>query len=432
MNPFSAKTMAVARRELMQRVRTKWFLIGTLGAPILLVGIMILSGLLMASSLNSSDAAERSIGVVGEDDLLEGLLVEELLLDSIVARAAPDLDGLSGLTLNERFTASDWDYLLFVPRMEPPQEGVTGPVQVDLLARDNVQGGTTRQIGGALDRAVLRGLLSYTDVQEQEARALLRSGTLDVLNVSESGRAQSQDVFQGLSIGIATLFYMILILYGQMIVRAVLEEKQSNIVEVIVSSLRPAELMMGKIVGVGGVGLVQMAIWAALLGAGVLTMAGLGLFEQMRQAGVDLAAMDLPWFDLGVSLVMLVLGYLLYAGMFAGAGATVSTEADAGQVMLPIIMLIVLPFMAIQGVIVNPGATWAVVMSLIPFFSPLVMTARLLLSEVPAWEWAVALVLLVGGVAGMAWLAGRIFRVGILMKGQKANLPEVVRWIRHG
>ena len=175
-----------------------------------------------------------------------------------------------------------------------------------------------------------------------------------------------------------------------------------------------------------------MAIWAALLGAGVLTMAGLGLFEQMRQAGVDLAAMDLPWFDLGVSLVMLVLGYLLYAGMFAGAGATVSTEADAGQVMLPIIMLIVLPFMAIQGVIVNPGATWAVVMSLIPFFSPLVMTARLLLSEVPAWEWVVALVLLVGGVAGMAWLAGRIFRVGILMKGQKANLPEVVRWIRHG
>jgi len=286
-------------------------------------------------------------------------------------------------------------------------------------------------VRGALQRASVRARLRSIGVESIDPGALLQRTSFDVINVTESGEARSQDIYRALSFGIAFFFYFILLIYGQMIVRAILEEKQSDIVEIMVSSLRPWELMLGKIVGVGAVGIAQMAVWALVFALAAVYGLTAGA-STLAEAGIDLASIPVPWGSLVLMFFFLIFGYLLYAGMFAGAGATISNEHDAQQVMLPITMLIILPFIATQGVIQSPNAGWGVILSLVPFFSPLVMPARLFATSVPVWQWLVSLVLLGILVLGAAWVAGRIFRVGILMKGQRANLPQVLRWIRHG
>jgi len=351
------------------------------------------------------------------------------------------MDGLSAEGARERLSSTTYDLLLLLPEglgaagqdieAEPSGEDEEDDARATLLALDNVPDVTQDAIRNALQRASVRARLRTIGVEVADAGELIRRTRIDVVNVTESGEARSQRLYQGVSFGIAFLFYMILLIYGQMIVRSILEEKQSDIVEVMVSSLRPWELMLGKIVGVGAVGIAQIAIWAA-----ILTLAGVygltGGAGALADAGVDLSALSIPWGTIGLVLIFLILGYLLYAGLFAGAGATISNEHDAQFAVMPITMLIIIPFMAIQGVIQSPSAGWAVAISLVPFFSPIVMTSRLFVTSVPVWQWALSLVLLAGGMLGAAWVAGRIYRVGILMKGQRPNLPEVFRWIRHG
>lgn len=439
MNPFTPKVRAVIRREFMSRVKSKWFLASTLGLPVLIVGIMGLS--IFLAIRGAEDAGEgKIIGVADPEGIVGDLVVEELLGDSLSASRALDMDGLSAEGARERLSSTTYDLLLLLPEglgavgrgveAEPSEED-EDDARATLLALDNVPDVTQDAIRNALQRASVRARLRTIGVEVTDAGELIRRTRIDVVNVTESGEARSQRLYQGVSFGIAFLFYMILIIYGQMIVRSILEEKQSDIVEVMVSSLRPWELMLGKIVGVGAVGIAQIAIWAA-----ILTLAGVygltGGAGALADAGVDLSALSIPWGTIGLVLIFLILGYLLYAGLFAGAGATISNEHDAQFAVMPITMLIIIPFMAIQGVIQSPSAGWAVAISLVPFFSPIVMTSRLFVTSVPVWQWALSLVLLAGGMLGAAWVAGRIYRVGILMKGQRPNLPEVFRWIRHG
>jgi len=432
MNPFTSKVRAVVRREFMSRVKSKWFLFSTIGLPILIVGLMALATLLAVRSAQDSGAEARALGVADPSGVVADLVVEELLSDSILASRAIDFERLSVAAAQTRIRESAFDYLLMLP------EGVVETVsdeedeaEATLLARENLPAVTERTVRNALQRALLRARLRLAGLEQVDAGALLQRTRLDVVNVTETGEARSQEIYQAISFGLAFFFYMILLIYGQMIVRSILEEKQSQIVEVMVSSLRPWELMLGKIVGVGAVGLAQMAVWAGIM----LLAAAYGLTggaSALAEAGVDVSAIAIPWGTIGLVLLFLVLGYLLYAGLFAGAGATISNEQDAQHATMPITMMIILPFVAIQGVIQSPDAGWAVVVSLIPIFSPLVMTSRLLITSVPLWQWALSVVLLAVGVLVSAWIAGRIYRVGILMKGQRPNLPEVMRWVRHG
>ncbi len=171
------------------------------------------------------------------------------------------------------------------------------------------------------------------------------------------------------------------------------------------SSVRPWEMMLGKMFGVGAVGLTQIAIWAAI--------------------GALLSLYGLP----GLAFI---LGYLLYAGLFLAAGASLGNEQDAQQVVTPLVVIIVVGFILVIGIIESPDSRWAVIGSLVPLFSPMIVPARLAISHVPAIELAGSVSLLVLGMLGSAWLAGRIYRVAILMSGKRASLPEMVRWIRHG
>ncbi|MCG8467701.1 MAG: ABC transporter permease [Gemmatimonadetes bacterium] len=438
MNPFTPKVRAVMRREFMHRVKSKWFLLSTLGLPLLIVGLMALSIFLALRGATDTSDETRSLGVSDPTGFVHELLVEELRSDSIVASRATELEGASVEVAQSRLADSPFDYLLVLPPgiVDAPGSGPAVGASDDeeaaiLLARENLPAATERTVRNALERSLVRARLRFAGLEDVDAGELLSGAGVEVVNVTETGEARDQEIYQGISFGIAFFFYLILLIYGQMIIRSILEEKQSDIVEVMVSSLRPWELMLGKIVGVGAVGLAQMAIWAGIMIAA--TIYGLtGGASTLAEAGVDLSSVAVPWGTIGLVLAFLVLGYLLYAGLFAGTGATISNETDAQQAALPVTMLIILPFIAIQGVIQSPDAGWAVIVSLVPFFSPLVMTSRLFVTDVPFWQWTLSLGLLALCVLGSAWVAGRIYRVGILMKGQRPNLPEVVRWIRHG
>ena len=433
MNPFTRKVRAVIRREFMQRVRSKWFLVSTLGIPALMIGLVFLAGFFVAQSDDDTGAA-ATVGVVDPTGRVADVLVEELLADSVLAARAEGFERSTEEEIRAGLSGSAYDLLLLLPedileRSDPRSRDASERAR--LFALDNVPEGRQRSVRDALSRALVRVRLADAGLEDVDAEALLRSAPISVVNVTETGEARSQELYQVISFIIDFLFYMVLLIYGQMIIRSIIEEKASDIVEVMVSSLRPWELMLGKIIGVGAVGLAQLAVWAVVIGlTALLGLTGAG--AALAEAGVDLSAIALPWSTTLLVLLFLVLGYLLYAGLFAGTGATISSESDAQQAALPVTLLIVVPFIAVQGIIQSPNSIWAVVFSLIPFFSPLAMPPRLMISTVPAWQIAASILLLVACVLGAAWVAGRIYRVGILMKGQRANLPEVLRWVRHG
>jgi ABC-2 type transport system permease protein len=286
-----------------------------------------------------------------------------------------------------------------------------------------------RRVSSVLQEVVTTARLEQAGVGAATIDGALRPTSLSVEPLSaEDGPAGLR---QALGFLFAMALYVMFIVYGQMIARGVLEEKTSDIVEILISSLRPWEMMLGKILGIGGVGLTQVAIWGVVIA--VASMFGLaGAAPALAELGLDISGVAVPWDLILWSLVYFVTGYLLYSGVFAAAGALVTSEQDVQQVLIPALMPIILPILVLPAAMQTPDAPWVVAMSLFPFFSPILMPMRIAASHVPLWQSALAVVLLLAATLVLAWAAGRIYRIGILMKGKRPNLPELVRWLRHG
>ena len=461
MNPFTPSVLAVAYREFMQRVKTKWFILGTIGMPVIMVGVAFLIVFAMRDVEDSEKG--KTIGVVDSGGTVANLLVEELNEGSVTASRARDLEDLPADAIRERFLSTAFDYLLILPdgaaasaRRAPvasrEETDDTGDrVTATLLARDKVPSGTRRSARNALQRALLQTRLQAAGVEAVDARELLRRPRLNAVNVTDTGETRSQTVQSIASMGIVYLYFTLLLVYGQMVLMSTIEDKQSNIVEILASSLRPWELMLGKILGCGAMAVAQLGIWALMAAAAVvffLTRRGLpsvpspgpalgGDRDPITGETADLSVIDLisdsiSWESVILALLYFVLGYLLYTSVFAAAGATVSDLQDAQQAMTPIVLVIMISLIAGPLLMESPNNRWVVILSMVPPFNAVVMPARVFSTEVPFWQWGLSLILLAAAVAAIVWLAGRIYRVGILMRGQRASLPEIVRWIRHG
>jgi ABC-2 type transport system permease protein len=220
------------------------------------------------------------------------------------------------------------------------------------------------------------------------------------------------------------VLYTMLLLHGQQILRSVLEEKSSRIVEVVISSLRPSELLGGKLIGVGAIAMTQLAIWI-LCGVAISGAASIGLLavvDQLPRIPVHVV----------VHLVFLFLtGFAVYATLYAAVGAMHSNEQEAQQYNFAVMMPLILAAVLMPTVLSDPNSTLAVVGTFIPLFSPLVLMGRVAVDAAPGWQIAVAYVISVAFVAFEVWLAARIYRVGIIMYGKRPSLPELMRWIRH-
>ena len=270
----------------------------------------------------------------------------------------------------------------------------------------------------------------------------------------EDTQAQSSAVATGVGYVLGFILYMFLLIYGAMVMQSVIEEKNNRVLEVMVSSVRPFDLMMGKILGVASVAVVQVLIWGVLIvGVGALVMPHLMPEEvmagaqAMQQGMPDAAAMTdmnpemlqavAAMTDLGyiikifVSLLLFVFGgYLLYSAMFAAVGSAVDNVQDASQLQMPITLPIILALLMMFVVIRDPNSQMAFWFSIIPFTSPIVMMARIPY-DIPLWEIVLSLVLLYGSFVGMVWVASKIYRVGIFMYGKKPSLKELFKWIRY-
>jgi ABC-2 type transport system permease protein len=230
------------------------------------------------------------------------------------------------------------------------------------------------------------------------------------------------------------LLYMAILLYGVQVLGAVVEEKASRIVEVLVSSLRPFDLLAGKVIGVGAVGLLQLGIW---LGAGKLLLDRradvarmLGQSAEQAAAIGSLSLPEVPITTVVLFLTYFLLGYFLYAAMFAAVAAMVNTEAEARQAQTPVVMLLVIPTVLMIGILNNPDGNMALTLSLVPFTSPIAMPVRWAAAPVPLTEVAGSIAILFATVVVITWIAGRIYRVGILAYGKKPGLKELVRWVK--
>lgn len=406
----------IVAREYLQRVRTKTFVIGTLAAPVLFLGFVAFT-----AWMGTRDSGrETRIAVVDHT----GVLFEGIA--SRLDEAGYDVDDVRPAGRDEALA-----------RIEAGE--LTGMIEVDdeTLAR-GVSVYRGKDSPSTLRRLTLRQLVVQAALERRLELAgdpglvvLLGGGEMEVALLGE-------DVPGGREVGVVLgyaggmILYIALLVYGSLVLRAVLEEKTGRIAEVLLSSIRPWELMLGKILGVGAVGLTQLLVWA-LSGALILAV---GVGALMPMAGDSDLLARLPEILPGPGLLVFfvtcfLFGYFIYSSLFAAVGAMCSTEEEAQQLQMPVVILVLAPFLLIAPIMDAPESGFAQGMSLFPLFSPILMFARVAAGAAPAWEAIVSIVGMALALFGVAWVAGRIYRVGILMQGKRPTLPELWRWVRH-
>lgn len=445
MNP---KLLAVIRREYLQQVRTKAFWISTFLIPGL--GLLLI---LLQVVLAKTMVSKGKIGVVDLTGRLYAPLVAEYQLrgdgdgepkktESKEAEAGKDAprERSRRATRIEFFPVEATEGTLPDVRKKLNED-----VQKERIKAYVVLDGKTMEKGLAewraqsvkadlvmretiaalLSRAVTKERLKDQGVDPAVYEKARVRAELDPHEAKEVETESSKDA--GFNLAVSGIFffliYISIFVYGAFIMRGVLEEKNNRIVEVLVSSVRPTHLMLGKIVGIGFVGLTQYAVWGVL--SVVLTMPAF-----LSALGVSEGLPPIPGLTIGAFVVFFLLGYFLYASLYAAFAAPFNTEQEAQQfVMIPGMMLILASttwFFAFN----QPNGPLAVVLSFFPFTSPLLMFMRISVQPPPLWQVGVSIAILVLSIWGMAWFAGRVYRVGILMYGKKPTVPEIFRWIR--
>lgn len=419
------KIWAVIRREFLERVRTRWFIVSTVLGPAFMVSVVALPALVDGGEgskrivIADRGAGEFGRRLAGEFGSLSGWHSGWIAVAA--PRAGVVYDSLSGLV-----RGGSVDGFLIVDGTSV-ESGT-----IEYRGRNAASPSAMRELRGVLRQAVVSERLQRAGVNPQLVAEAAREVSITTVQVSKRGRRQaSGEATFVFGYAIVFVLYLALIVYGQSVLRSVVAEKTTRIAEVLVSSMRASELMAGKVIGVGSVGLFQLGIWTATGWALYRFHASLG-----ERLGVEgLAAATFPTISLGtltVVFVYFVLGYFLYAALYAAVGAMVTTEQEAQQAQMPVTLLLVVGLIMFPAVMNDPVSRVAQVLSLIPFTAPIIMPLRWVVTSVPPTELAASVTSLFLGTGALVWLAARIYRVGILMYGKRATLREVARWVHTG
>lgn len=277
----------------------------------------------------------------------------------------------------------------------------------------------------ALNEAVRSQRLADSDISEEKLKVLSQKISFKKKPITETGEEKKEDSSPWAAFIVAMLIYIILAIYGQAIMAAIVEEKETKISEVLFSSARPFELLMGKLVGVGLAGLTQLAIWIFSL----LLLATFGL-ASLVASGMEISLPNITPLMIIYFFLFFLLGYFIYATIYALIGSMVSNMQEGGQFALPPIMLLLVGLYFCFAVVRDPNSTFAFWVSIAPFFAPIVMPVRILAEIPPFWQIALAVVLNLVTIVGLTWVASRVYRVGMLMYGKRATIPEVWKWIK--
>jgi len=423
------KILAVVRREYVERIRTKAFWIGTLAIPILLLGFI---GVQIAVAHRAG--GDHRVAVVDLTGKLFAPLSEQLA-ESEAKQKKEDPSKTIHWVLEQRPLTGDLAATKEALRREVVAKKINAYLILDpaQLSKDRVEYYSTtvsefaamNQLESAVNHIRLRQKIADRGLPTGLAADLEKRIDLKAFRVTATGTAEEKGAGIVAALVFFFLMYSTFFMYGYQVMRGVIEEKSNRIVEVIVASVRPTELMLGKILGIGLVGLTQYAAWSLI--AANLSLPGIATAMASSEMGVP----RIPASMVGFFLLFFLLGYFLYASVYTAIAAPFNTDQEAHQLaMIP--MFMILGGIAVYPAVMNnPSGGIAVFFSLLPFTAPLTMFLRTALSEPPVWQILVCAVLLVATTIGMAWLAGRIYRIGILMYGKKPTIPEIVRWIRY-
>jgi len=410
------KVWAVVRREYLQRVRSKWFIFTTLGMPVLTVAMIFGPSYFEARG----EQLEHTIALVDQTGVLAGALIPRLEAGDYDVQRVPWGEGVVARLTQD---TSDDELGGFI---------VLGPETLEVgRARMFVRTAPSAVRRASLEQAVVQSALEIRlAANDVDVDALTSGGSLTVDLLRPEGRGPDDPEFLAAYIG-AFVLYMIILVYGIAVMRSTLEEKTTHIVEIVLASLEAWHLMLGKILGVGAVALTQVFVW--ITAALVFVFSGLPALASARPGMMDLEAIRsmLPGADVLLLFVgFFVFGFFMFASLYAAVGATCNTEQDTQVAQQPVILFIVIPVLFLLPTIDNPGKPLFMWISRFPLFSPVLMYARAAVGAAAWWEIALSFVLMAATIVAIAWVAGRIYKVGILMAGKRATLPELVRWVR--
>lgn len=432
----------IIQREFNERVRKKSFIITTILMPVLMIVLMIAPALIMEYSRGE----QKTIAVIDDS----GLVVPQLQSNEELRFEPTDLS-----TEEARRSLTDRFGVLYIG-----SDILENPSDVKLYANASsslsIESNITGQIEDILEAEKLKAY--HIDNLQQILDEVKTTVTLQTFRNDKSqeaeSQAQSSTVATAAGYILGFVLYMFLLIYGSMVMQSVIEEKNNRVLEVVVSSVRPFDLMLGKILGVALVAVVQVLIWGVLIfavGAIVLPqlmpaemMAGVQAMQQGMPDAAAMGDMDPEMLqavaavtDTGyilkifVCLLLFVFGgYLLYSAMFAAVGSAVDNVQDASQLQMPVTLPIILALLMMLAVIKDPNSSLAFWFSIIPFTSPVVMMARIPY-DIPLWEIVLSLVVLYASFVAMVWFAGKIYRVGIFMYGKKPTFKELLKWVRY-
>ncbi len=423
------KVISIVKREYIARVKTKGFLVGTLLLPVMMIAFLLMPGFFMSKSNDDI----KKITIIDQTNRLKEP-VESFFQDITfddgkqkydieMLNPQGDIDVIK-TELNNKVNKGALDAYLLIPsdvftnnKFEMYLKNVAN---IEMISR------MERNISG-----IIRNIrLTESGLDPDLINKLGKRVNVTTFKIETEGSKEQRAEFTYiLTIFMGLILYMMLLLYGQFVVRSIIEDKNSRVIEVLISSVRPWQFMAGKVIGIGATGLTQFLIWAVSF----LLISTYGLV--MAQVFVpEITQLHLPnvsAFVLTCFCIFFILGYFLYATIGAAIGSMVNTDSEAQSYQWIMMFPIIISFFLMFYINNQPDSFVSVVLSFIPFFTPLLMFARILNEAVPLWQIGLSMLILILSVWGMLWICGRIFRIGILMYGKKPDLPQVLKWIKY-
>ncbi len=434
------KILAVIKREYIQMVRTKGFIIGTVLGPVGMIALIVVPIVVSSVSVEK----QETIGVV---DLTNEIFMEldkkldhkdYRLKDGLRRYVLEKFEPSAGTEelrheLRERVLKKELSAYIYIPedvlemgaRESAVRESEPEQEKVEYVSDHTTDFEKLRALNRALNNVVIEKRLKREGLDPQKVAQYIKRVGLQPIKITKKGEEKDTGGTFMISYILALIIYMAILIYGQVIMRGVIEEKSSRVVEVVLSSLKPFQLMMGKILGIGAVGLTQFSIWT-LFGIGASVYG-----TSFIPAGANFAMPSIPAYVFVYFVVFFILGYFLFGTLYAAIGSLVNSEKEAQQLVMPVTMFLIVPIMLMIFIIRAPNSSIAVFLSFIPFFAPILMFLRITVLLPPFGQIGASIVILILTILLMIWLTAKIYRVGILMYGKRPKLAEIVRWIRY-
>lgn len=421
------KVLSVIKREYLQIVRTKGFIISTILGPVFIAALIVIP--LLVSFISVGE--KKHIGVVDATGEIFTELDKKLdykmkdgsrrySLEKFTLK--PNLEELKN-TLNQKILAKEISAYIFLP-----ENTLSGGV-AEYGSQHVSDFEEIRRISEILNSVVIEKRLKKEGLDPQKISQFIQRVGLKTIKVTKKGAEEDTGGTFAISYLLVIILYMTLFFYGSIIMRGVIEEKNNRVVEVVLSSLKPFQLMAGKVLGIAAVGFTQYLIWA-LFGLAASRYSS-SLIPRLFPAASGFKMASAPSYIFIYFVIFFILGYFLYGMLYAAVGSMVNSEKEAQQLLFPISMFLVIPILLMMFVMRSPNSSLSVILSLFPFFAPILMLLRVCILLPPFIQLAGSIVLLVGTIFLMIWLTAKIYRIGILMYGKRPSFVEIVKWIKY-